>query len=1148
MNNNKVYFLDDEPKKDLQKDDAFGHIYYARTLYEILEETKTTKSYAIGLFGILGVGKTSIINELHRLIKGGKKKEEYQSTYNYKILKLDAWEYSEQNFRREFLLDLGERFNCRKEIRDKLTTKRIIETKEAPKYDWEWAKKLFKQIGIFFLFWAVPFFLLRDVVGSSISQSVLYSTLLASFVSVATIFRDNIKDLFTFQTTIQETEPAVYPDQFKEIFRFLIHEKVGLSKETDRLIIVLDNLDRVKEEIVIQILGAVKTFLKEDKCIYILPCDDKGLKQHIISMRLGTDSSKRMTESQANDYLRKFFQSTLIIRTLLTEDIDSFTDEVLAKLIIFDLPIYEYGEGEEEKQKKDKEIRRQNRDEVALVLRVAIAKNPRRIIQLANKLSANYLLVRERGKENYQLRINILSKLGFLAKVNVIEEEWPGFYSLIVEYPDILRQLYNYFITEDKKHMPDLLQKRFENEMDQNKDEWECGLKDFLRQTNTVYSDYVSDFLLFKQKPTIISIANYHKFHDAALSRQVEIVESIVKNKNTNIDAAFTELLNELDMQCRNKNIPSSTSLMYCILKIFHLIPVERTQLQQRVANKVSETLSSGLFVNAALDVGLPELLSLLDHSERRRNKEQIIDNIVDGIKFKEESENTRFILDQLVDHYTLLTKKNRVNLRVKLTEPSQDKNLLEDFRKFANKCLATEKKLAQELIPQEFYKQNIALLQSPGIPANDALNFLKNFFSLFESNITEEYVDVVLQHLKQPENAITPQKELALSCITSAPPELIPESKKKLITERLVAYYNKLPDMDNKNQVTETFLHLLPVLKSEEQQVYYPCFITTIDNSNPDLLLKVIKVVQEQKKNLYEADMIVEKIRNRVQTHIANDDLRKAFYELANVTESRNHIQELIISAWNQPEQALNALNEAKSVLRSKEFRSLVSSLIEKSSSLPVNQYERALEALGKHSGMYTKQFLHTLTEVLLNDWFKKTSIEARRGAKMFWQGIKGKAEKERRRFHERLLEYCKQSINDDTIIEEPQKVYVETLLEDYEYLSAKSRRQLVNLCLRMIEEAKSQLIKNYGHDILRKLSKDQFAQKHVPEELLSDLEQDQNDQDIRNSFETLLQYKDYPTESMPERLKKIFKSIKNDAIIQEFKEKFKQRKIDKK
>jgi len=1138
MNNNKVYFLDNEPKKDLQEGDAFGHIYYARALFEILEKTKITKSYAIGLFGILGVGKTSIINELHRIIKEGKDKKEFQS-YNYNILKLDAWEYSEQNFRREFLLDLGERFDCRKEIRDKLITKRIIETKEAPTHDCEWFKKLFIQIGIFILFWAIFFSLLRKV-GSSTSQAVLCSALLTIFASTATIFLDNIKNLFTFQTTIQETEQAVYPDQFKEIFKLLIQEKAGISKENDRLIIVLDNLDRLKEETVFQVLSAVKTFLKEDKCVYILPCDDDGLKQHIICMRSGTDSSKRMTESQANDYLRKFFQSTLIIRTLLTEDIDSFTDEVLNKLIIFDLPIYKYGEGEEDKEKKDKEIRKQNRDEVALVFRVAIAKNPRRIIQLANKLSANYLLAQERGKENDKLRINILSNLGFLAKVNVIEEEWPEFYSFIVEYPDILRQLRNYFITEDEKHLPDLLKQRLENNIDPIKgDEWKCGLEDFLRQTNIVYSDYVSDFLLFKQKPTILSIANYHKFHDAALSKQVEVVESIVKNKNTNTEAAFAELLGELRTQSRNKNIPSSTSLMHCISKIFYLIPEERTQLQQCVANKISETLSSKLFVDVALDVGLSELLSLLGHSERRRNKEQIIDNIINDIKFKEELENARFILDQLVDYYTLLTDKNRENLRVKLTEPSQDKNLLEDFRKFANKCWVTDKKLARDLIPQDFYKQNIALLQSPGLSANDALNFLKNLFSLFESNITTEYVDVILQHFKQLENTITPQKELALSLIASAPPELIPESKRKLITERLVAYYNQLPDMKNKNQVTKIFLHLLAVLKLEEQQLYHSCFINTIDNSNPDLLLEIIKVVQEQKKNLYELDMIVKKIRNRVQAHIANDDLRKAFYELANVTESRNHIEELIIGVWNQPDQALNVLNEVKSVLRSKEFRSLVSTLIEKSSGLPVNQYEKALEALGKHSDMYTKQFLHTLAEVLLNDWFKKTSIEARRGAKMFWQGIREKAEKERGRFHERLLEYCKQSINDDTIIEEPQKVYVETLLEDYNYISAKSKSQLVDLCLRMIEAAKSQPIKNYGHDILRKLSKDQFAQKHVPEELLSDLEQDQNDQDIRNSFETLLQYKDYLTEPMSELLEKIFKS--NNAIIQEFKEKFK-------
>ena len=102
MLNEKVFFLDDEPRLDLKAEDAFGHAFYARTLYEILENTPGIKPYAIGLFGKWGVGKTSIINELKRLIEVGNKKKKEKPTHKYRIEVLDAWEYSEQNFRREF--------------------------------------------------------------------------------------------------------------------------------------------------------------------------------------------------------------------------------------------------------------------------------------------------------------------------------------------------------------------------------------------------------------------------------------------------------------------------------------------------------------------------------------------------------------------------------------------------------------------------------------------------------------------------------------------------------------------------------------------------------------------------------------------------------------------------------------------------------------------------------------------------------------------------------------------------------------------------------------------------------------------------------------------------------------------------------------
>ncbi|MCK4598580.1 hypothetical protein KAU37_01930 [Candidatus Bipolaricaulota bacterium] len=1139
----KVYFLDDQPKKDLQEEDAFGHVYYARTLYSILENTETSISYAIGLFGKWGIGKTTIINELDRLIKeNATEKSAVGPFHNYKLLKLDAWEYSDENFRREFLLDLGERFNCRKKVKSKITTKEIREEKESPRASWpDMGKQLVRFAALYFLAF-IPVVL----IGIFLRQTIVPLLITGSAAGLLSAFHKAVLEALKPKTIVRETAPAVHPDEFKDIFNFVLGEKPSLSKENDRLIIVLDNLDRVRAEIVIQILNAVKSFLNKEKCIYILPCDDKGLKQHIMRMRMGLGSSERMTESKANEYLRKFFQTTLTIRDLLKEDLESFTDQILNKLKILDLPIPRGPEENEQRQKEDEKIKTRNRHEVALILRIAIAKNPRRIIQLVNKLSANYLLAQEKGKENSQLRSNILSNLGFLAKVTVIEEEWPEFYTFMTRYPDSFRQLHNYFLTEDKDNLPQLLK----NELDKNHEdsgmchEWDDGLKDFLRQAQLVHTEHVADFLLFKQKPTELLIANYYAFRDAAINRDVELVKSTIEDQATDVDAAFAELLDALDDQVRGSNIPNSLSLAYCLAEAFKLIPDNNTQLQQQVATRVAATLSKKPFETYIVALGLPKVLKLLYHAQDSQSIDQVVCYIIQLINFKGELKTSQFSLEQMIENHTLLSSNNKEALRGKLAEPSQEDQLLEYFRGLAKKIQEKKETLSGELIPQELYVKNITLLGSPGKPADQELEFLREFFVFFEPKTAIQYIDVILKHLQQPERALTPPKVLAFKCINLFPSELVPESKKKPLIERLSAYHNQLGNVNQKDQVTKAFLHLLPVLEPEEQQLYQPRFLETINSSSPELLLETIQVVQEQKETLQDLQAIVEGIRNRVQSHFVNDKLRAAFYTLANFTENRNHINVLVVAAWGQPDHDLKALEESKSVLKVDEFRSLLADLLRKTASLPPAQFERTLEALGKYPDKCTKEFLHTLTEELLNSWFQNSSVQARRGAKKLWQGIRKKAKDEVERFHERLLEYSRQVINDNTITEEPHKVYMETLLEDHEYLSSEHGKAFVSICLRMIEGGKPPVVKNYGHQVLRELVNDTYAQKRAPKEVISDLEQcleqRRSDQDIRNNFDTLLQYKVHLSRSINDRLSKIFQNSEENPVIQEFKDTF--------
>ncbi|MBL7164642.1 MAG: hypothetical protein ISS57_18800 [Anaerolineales bacterium] len=543
----KVYFLDDEPIDDLRKFDAFGHVYYARTLLRILELTDSIKPYAIGLFGEWGVGKTSIILEMERIIREQRDKKESTLKHNYRIIKLDTWEYSDNNFRREFLLDLGIHFGCRDEIRARITSKKIKEIKEAPQYTRAWFSRLLVQLGFTFIILIIVSLIQRlstwqldtTFLPSWFPLPLLIVSTAAILFSLVAVFQENIKQLFSFHTTIFEVEPPIHADEFREIFNRVIEDKAKLNKDDDRLVIILDNLDRVKEEIVIQILGAVKTFLRKEKCIYILPCDEKGLKQHITNMGYGKRANRTITEAQANEYLRKFFQTTLPIRNLLIEDLEAFIDHTLDQLELFNLPNTFIELDVLEEAFDSDQINKQNRNSVSYVLRVALSKNPRRIKQLSNKLASNYILAIERSDSDPELTKNIITHLGFLAKISIIEEEWTHFYALILEDPDVLRKIRSYFITGNMEDLPNKLFKALSDPQNSSISyEWENGLEDFLRRTETIHSDFVDDFLNLKQKQVLTQISNYYAFHDAALSGDFDAVNSILQNERTDVDAA----------------------------------------------------------------------------------------------------------------------------------------------------------------------------------------------------------------------------------------------------------------------------------------------------------------------------------------------------------------------------------------------------------------------------------------------------------------------------------------------------------------------------------------------------------------------------------------------------------------------------------
>jgi predicted KAP-like P-loop ATPase len=78
--------------------DAFNHEAYAQEIFNILQVNQPPLS--IGLFGPWGIGKSTIIGILFKLISESK-------DCALKPIYFNAWKYSGDAFRRQFLIDVA---------------------------------------------------------------------------------------------------------------------------------------------------------------------------------------------------------------------------------------------------------------------------------------------------------------------------------------------------------------------------------------------------------------------------------------------------------------------------------------------------------------------------------------------------------------------------------------------------------------------------------------------------------------------------------------------------------------------------------------------------------------------------------------------------------------------------------------------------------------------------------------------------------------------------------------------------------------------------------------------------------------------------------------------------------------------------------
>ncbi|MEF9438670.1 MAG: KAP family NTPase, partial [Candidatus Mariimomonas ferrooxydans] len=255
----EMRFLSDQPlDADKEQEMRFGHLGIVDTLKNIVSTCPTP--FTIGLFGKWGTGKTTIVNALKRKLHGSE----------IAAITIDAWKHEGDALRRTFLQDTIIQLQEKQDEKQYLSKEvKLSENLRVP------ISRTFRsEIINYSLIWHLVIALaVLIVVGILIN--IFSSGNLGTYIStvsggglIAGILIWLLQQSVTTETVTTTTDRFQDPQEFESEFKAIIGEVVA-----GKLLVIIDNLDRVSCDKAIELLSTIKTFLEQQKCVFLIACD-----------------------------------------------------------------------------------------------------------------------------------------------------------------------------------------------------------------------------------------------------------------------------------------------------------------------------------------------------------------------------------------------------------------------------------------------------------------------------------------------------------------------------------------------------------------------------------------------------------------------------------------------------------------------------------------------------------------------------------------------------------------------------------------------------------------------------------------------------------------------------------------------------------
>lgn len=316
-------------REDIKVVDRFGSLEVANGLADVIEMVEPP--FTISISGAWGVGKTTLAKQL-------RDKLDSHVPYHQRVrcVEIDLWAEDIADLRRLVALkvavglqDHQSEKDIDKALKDKATEfdkeLRLVQTsQERPKISIPRTKSgrllaSFVFVAVAALIWLLWGFTtpMNPTVEGTGAKFVL--TVGATFLIWILVQSGLVLSVVTSSTSMQPAAEAI---------GLQLKFKDEVTKHQDRkVVIILDNLDRLTGEAAVATLAEVRSFMdfEKSRCVFLVPLDREALERHLRQTMGGDDRSAR-------DYLDKFFNLDVLLTKPVTSDLRGWTRDLLTVL------------------------------------------------------------------------------------------------------------------------------------------------------------------------------------------------------------------------------------------------------------------------------------------------------------------------------------------------------------------------------------------------------------------------------------------------------------------------------------------------------------------------------------------------------------------------------------------------------------------------------------------------------------------------------------------------------------------------------------------------------------------------------------------------------------------------------------------------